>query len=167
MVFSLVRPTDAPWLDPSSYWPSLTAATSELDPPYGVISLQALAANAFSMLDRANGTRIRVASKSVRVRAVIDAVLALPGFGGILAYTLDEALWLAEDHPDVVVGYPSVDRAALRRLALSPELASGNEAFVSNLTVRRVPGVSHWVQQDAPEAVNASIAEWVRGQGLA
>jgi D-serine deaminase-like pyridoxal phosphate-dependent protein len=126
MTITLTRPeaSQTPWLHPSSYWPALTAATSELDPPYGVIALQALAANAFSMLDRANGTRIRVASKSVRVRAVMDAVLALPGFGGILAYTLDEALWLAEDHADVVVGYPSVDRAALRRLALSPELAS-------------------------------------------
>jgi pimeloyl-ACP methyl ester carboxylesterase len=50
---------------------------------------------------------------------------------------------------------------------LSPELASGNEAFVSNLTVRRLAGVSHWVQQDAPEVVNASIAEWARWQGLA
>ncbi|WP_349897474.1 amino acid deaminase/aldolase [Parafrigoribacterium soli] len=126
MTIALTRPeaSHTPWLDPSSYWQGLTAATSELDPPYGVISLQALAANAFSMLDRANGTRIRVASKSVRVRGIIDAVLALPGFGGILAYTLDEALWLAEDHADVVVGYPSVDREALRRLALSPELAS-------------------------------------------
>jgi epoxide hydrolase 4 len=50
---------------------------------------------------------------------------------------------------------------------LQPELASGNEEFVSNLTVRRLPGVSHWVQQEAPEAVNASIAEWARGQRLA
>lgn len=102
----------------------LSAATSELDPPYGVISLQALAANAFSMRDRAAGTTIRVASKSVRVRSVIDAVLALPGFSGILAYTLREALWLAEDHEDVVVGYPTVDRAALLSLAQSPALAA-------------------------------------------
>ena len=50
---------------------------------------------------------------------------------------------------------------------LSPELASGNEEFVTNLTVRRLPRISHWVQQDAPVAVNASSAEWARGQGLA
>src|SRR6185312_10675646 len=136
MTFSLSRPTDgaagtgstdgaaAPWLRPGEYWPGLTAATSELDPPYGVISLQALAANAFSMLERANGTTIRVASKSVRVRSVIDAVLALPGFSGILAYTLAEALWLAEDHDDVVVAYPTADRTALRRLAGDERLAS-------------------------------------------
>jgi pimeloyl-ACP methyl ester carboxylesterase len=50
---------------------------------------------------------------------------------------------------------------------LSPELASGNEEFVTNLTVRRLPGISHWVQQDAPDAVNVSSTEWARGQGLA
>lgn len=129
MAFPLIRPTfarprGAPWLTPSSYWPGLTAATSELDPPYGVISLQALAANAFSMLDRANGTTIRVASKSVRVRSVIDAVLALPGFRGLLAYTLEEAIWLADDHDDIVIAYPTADRAAIRTLAGDERLAS-------------------------------------------
>jgi pimeloyl-ACP methyl ester carboxylesterase len=49
---------------------------------------------------------------------------------------------------------------------LSPVLASGNEAFVRNLSVRRLPGVSHWVQQDASEAVNRAIAEWARQRGL-
>jgi len=126
----LTRPTTQPWLEPTTYWPSLQAATSELDPPFGVISLGALAHNTFDMLDRANGTPIRVASKSVRVRGVIDAVLAVPGYAGVLAYTLPEALWLASDvdgHAaitDVVVGYPTVDRAALRTLAASPELAA-------------------------------------------
>ena len=50
---------------------------------------------------------------------------------------------------------------------LNPGLASGNEAFAGNLTVHRLPGVSHWVQQDAPDEVNRLIAEWARGQGLA
>jgi pimeloyl-ACP methyl ester carboxylesterase len=50
---------------------------------------------------------------------------------------------------------------------LSPTLAAGNEAFVSNLAVHRLPGVSHWVQADAPEQVNRLIAEWAREQGLA
>lgn len=116
---------DAPWRDPARYWPELTAATAHLETPLGAISAEALAANAFDMLDRAAGTPIRVASKSVRVRAVLDAVLALPGYHGVLAYTLPEALWLAEAGiQDVVVGYPSVDRAALARLARDEILAS-------------------------------------------
>jgi len=125
----LTRPTEQPWTTPSRYWPALRAATAELDPPYGVISLDALAHNAFDMLDRAAGTPIRVASKSVRVRGIIDAVLALPGYAGVLAYTLPEANWLATasaDGPaidDVVVAYPTADRGALRQLGRSEELA--------------------------------------------
>jgi len=125
----LTARTSAPWLSAAQYWPALTAATAGYDPPYGVISVPALAHNAFDMLRRANGMPIRVASKSVRVRAVLEAVLALPGYAGVLAYTLPEALWLATDTPqttgftDVVVGYPSGDRAAIARLASDAELA--------------------------------------------
>lgn len=50
---------------------------------------------------------------------------------------------------------------------LVPALASGNEEFARDLTVRRLPGVSHWVQQDAPDAVNGAIAGWAREHDLA
>lgn len=118
------------WDGGAAYWRSLETATAHLDPPFGTISLAALAHNAASMVERAGGMGIRVASKSLRVRSVIDAVLALPGYRGVLAYTLAEALWLARDSPtsaaitDVVVGYPTVDRAALRLLASDPTAAS-------------------------------------------
>lgn len=112
------------WHTTSAYWDSLDAATTDLDPPFGTLSLAALAHNADAMVRRAGGTPIRVASKSVRVRAVIDAVLARPGYSGVLAYTLAEALWLASTIDDVVVGYPTADRAALRTLAADPVLAS-------------------------------------------
>jgi len=120
---NLTKPTTEPWLTPATYWPQLSRATAGLDTPFGVVSLPALAHNAHDMLARANGTTIRVASKSIRVRGVIDAVLTLPGFAGVLAYTLAEALWLAETIPDVVVGYPSADRASIARLASTPALA--------------------------------------------
>lgn len=119
----LDRPTTQPWLDPASYWPALSAATAGLDTPFGTISVPALAHNAHDMLDRAQGTTIRVATKSVRVRGVIEAVLTLPGYAGVLAYTLAEGLWLADTIPDVVVGYPTADLAAIRRLASDPALA--------------------------------------------
>lgn len=120
----LERQISAPWDDAHDWWPSLTAATHDLDAPVGVLSVEALASNAFDLLDRARGLPIRVASKSVRVRGVLDAVLALPGYRGILAYTLAEALWLAETRDDIVVGYPTADRGALRRLATDETLAS-------------------------------------------
>jgi D-serine deaminase-like pyridoxal phosphate-dependent protein len=124
MTLKLRRPTSAPWDDPANWWPALTAATHDLDAPVGVLAVEALAANAFDMLDRASGLPIRVASKSVRVRGVLDAVLALPGYRGILAYSLAEALWLAETHDDIVVGYPSADRGAIARLASDEKAAS-------------------------------------------
>lgn len=122
----LSRPLDAPWQEPAAWWPALTAATAHLDAPVGVLAIDALAANAFDLLDRADGMPIRVASKSVRVRGVLDAVLALPGYRGILAYTLAEALWLAETDTsdDIVVGYPTSHRGALARLGADEKLAS-------------------------------------------
>jgi pimeloyl-ACP methyl ester carboxylesterase len=50
---------------------------------------------------------------------------------------------------------------------LGVECSSGYEPYVTDLTTRRLPGVSHWVQQEAPEAVNAALAEWMRDKGLA
>ena len=129
----LSAPTDQPWLDPARYWGGLTAATAALDTPYGAVSLPALAHNAHDMLRRAGGVTIRVASKSVRVRSVIESVLELPGYAGVLAYTLPEALWLAETIDDIVVGYPSVDRTAIRALATSPELAARVTLMVDSL----------------------------------
>ncbi|MET0975676.1 MAG: amino acid deaminase/aldolase [Leifsonia sp.] len=117
-------PTEQPWTEGGPYWSGIDRATAELDPPFGVLHLDALRHNAHDMLRRASGTPIRVASKSIRVRSVIEELLALPGFQGVLGYTLAEALWLAETVDDVVVGYPTVDRAAIRRLATSSELAS-------------------------------------------
>lgn len=123
-------PAQRTWTTPDVFWPSLSAATTRLDPALAVLHLPALRHNTHDMLRRAGGKTIRVASKSVRVRSVLDAVLALPGYAGVLAYTLPEALWLAEgdaEHPpieDVVVGYPTADRGAIARLAQSPELAA-------------------------------------------
>jgi D-serine deaminase-like pyridoxal phosphate-dependent protein len=114
----------ASWLDPARYWPALTAATQHLDAPVGVIHRGALRHNAQDMVRRAAGTPIRIASKSVRVRSVVEALLQQPGYRGVLAYTLAEALWLADTVDDVVVGYPTAERGGIRRLGTDPDLAS-------------------------------------------
>lgn len=102
----------------------LRAATAGLEPPFGVIDLDAFDANAVDLERRAGGKPIRLASKSLRSRALIRRALARPGFQGILGFTLPEALWLAEEFEDVVVGYPTTDATALRRLAADEQLAS-------------------------------------------
>lgn len=77
----------------------------------------ALRANAADMVRRAGGLPLRVATKSLRVRAIIEQLQQMRGFAGALAYTLPEALWLAPTCPDIVVGYPTADRAAIAALA--------------------------------------------------
>lgn len=118
------------WARPGTYWPALTDATAHLETPLAAIDLGALRHNVHDMRRRAAGTPIRVASKSVRSRAILDAVTAVDGYAGVLAFTLPEALWLAAGddahppHDDVVVGYPTADRTAIARLASAPELAA-------------------------------------------
>ena len=48
--------------------------------------------------------------------------------------------------------------------ALSKATTFGTEQYVKDLTLRYLPGVSHWVQQEAPETVNAMIEAWLQGQ---
>ena len=45
--------------------------------------------------------------------------------------------------------------------ALDIACIDGYESLVSDLTLKRLPGVSHWVQQEAPEAVNAILSDWI------
>lgn len=97
-----------------------------LSTPVFVVDLDAFDANAADLARRAGGTPVRVASKSIRVPALVRRALAADGFAGVLAYTLAEALWLADEDvcDDIVVAYPSVDRAALGALVASPRAAA-------------------------------------------
>jgi len=128
----------------------LNAATAHLEPPFAVVDLAALRANAAAMRRRAAGKPIRLASKSVRCRQVMDQVLRLEGFRGILAYTLPEALWLAEcgTSDDIVIAYPTTDLGALARLA-------GDAAAAAAITVM-VDCVEHL---DLIEKAAASVTQ--------
>ena len=65
--------------------------------------------------------------------------------------------------------YPAIDVPTLLiwgedDFALTKETTRGTDRFVDDLTVRFLPGVSHWVQQDAPVAVNAMLTAFLRGE---
>jgi pimeloyl-ACP methyl ester carboxylesterase len=45
--------------------------------------------------------------------------------------------------------------------ALGLELTDGYEPYVADFTLNRLPGVSHWVQQEAPARVNACVRHWL------
>ncbi|WP_182908444.1 amino acid deaminase/aldolase [Microbispora sp. H13382] len=102
----------------------LDQATAHLEPPFAVLDMDALRSNAAAMVRRARGKPIRVASKSIRCRSVLERVLAMDGISGVMAFTLPEALWLVSTGlRDVLVAYPTADRTALRTLG-SDEIAA-------------------------------------------
>ncbi|WP_431918060.1 amino acid deaminase/aldolase [Amycolatopsis tucumanensis] len=94
-------------------------ATKDLDPPLAVVDLAAFDANAADLVKRAAGLPIRLVSKSVRCRYLIERALATPGFAGLMCYSLAEALWHAGlgTSDDILVAYPTADFGALRALA--------------------------------------------------
>ncbi|MHB8235385.1 MAG: amino acid deaminase/aldolase [Solirubrobacteraceae bacterium] len=109
----------------------LERATAGLQAPFALVDLDAMRANAESLEARAAGKPIRLASKSLRCRALQQQALARDGFAGTLAFTLPEALWLAEQGvDDIVVAYPTADTAALRALAERAPASDGQIAIM-------------------------------------
>jgi D-serine deaminase-like pyridoxal phosphate-dependent protein len=128
--------------------------TAGLQAPLVAVDLDAFDANADDLVRRAGGLPIRVASKSVRCRTLLDRALARPGFAGVMAYAVAEAVWLAtEGLTDVFVAYPSVDAPALRAVATDDRLRA--EVTVAVDSVEHV----RWLR----EALGADV----RGLGVA
>ncbi|WP_407554050.1 amino acid deaminase/aldolase [Streptomyces sp. Pv4-95] len=108
-------------------------ATAHLDAPLAVVDLPAFDANAADLVRRSKGKPIRVASKSVRCRALLERVLARDGFAGIMSFTLGESLWLARSgFTDILLAYPSADRAGYAELTADPKLAGSVTVMVDD-----------------------------------
>ncbi|MEU6264399.1 amino acid deaminase/aldolase [Saccharopolyspora shandongensis] len=109
--------------------------TSELDPPFAVVDLDAFDHNAADLVRRAAGRPIRVATKSVRCRELLHRVLQVPGYAGLMCYSLAEAIWLHREglSDDILVAYPTVDRSALRDLAADPAAAASISLMVDSV----------------------------------
>lgn len=69
--------------------------------------------------------------------------------------------------PDVrETGDGSVDVPTLvlwgeQDIAIDIHCLDGMEQYIPDLTVKRFPNASHWVQQDVPDAVNAELKAWL------
>jgi D-serine deaminase-like pyridoxal phosphate-dependent protein len=146
-------------------WARLNAAVAALDSPprtpLMVVDLDAFDANAADLARRAGHKPIRLASKSVRVPALIQRALAAPGFRGVLAYNLAEALWLERAGlcDDVVVAYPTVDRAALSELVASPTTASHVTLMVDDVA-QLDSAVSTWAPSAPPCVTSRTCSAW-------
>ncbi|MDX3235826.1 amino acid deaminase/aldolase [Streptomyces sp. ME03-5709C] len=109
-------------------------ATAHLDAPVAIVDLEAFDANADDLVRRAGGKPVRVASKSVRCRALLERVLERNGFAGIMSFTLAESLWLARSgFGDVLLAYPSADRGGYAELAADPKLAGAVTVMVDDV----------------------------------
>ncbi|MGW7417290.1 amino acid deaminase/aldolase [Streptomyces sp. NPDC054863] len=125
-----VTPRAAPRADDRARY---DRATAHLEGPLAVVDLEAFDDNAADLVRRAGGKPVRVASKSVRCRALLERVLAKDGFAGVMSYTLAESLWLARSgFEDVLLAYPSVDRSAYAELAADPKLAAAVTVMVDD-----------------------------------
>ena len=108
-------------------------ATAPLVAPVAIVDLEACDANAEDLLRRAGGKPIRVASKSVRCRALLERVLSREGFAGVMSFTLAESLWLARSgFDDVLLAYPSADRRGFAELAADPKLAASVTVMIDD-----------------------------------
>ncbi len=108
------------------------AIFAEVEAPFAFVDLDAMAANAAAMLQRAQGKPIRVASKSLRCRALQERVLRGESrFEGQLTFTLPETLWLAEQgFENLLLAYPTADTGALGELALRSAANPGSAPIV-------------------------------------
>ncbi len=140
-----------------------------MEAPFACIDLRAFDANAAALARRAAGKPIRLASKSLRCRALIERALAHAdgAFSGILALTAAEALWLT-DHgvSDVVVGYPSVDRVALAeiaRRAAETEPGSGRRVTVMVDAVEHLDLLQSLGRGQIDVCIDADAGFWLAG----
>lgn len=68
-------------------------------------------------------------------------------------------------HPEVTkIETPTLMIWGEEDVALGKELTFNTDKFVNDLTLRYLPGVSHWVQQEAPDTVNAMVAAFLTGE---
>ncbi len=102
---------------------------AEVEAPFAFVDLDAMWSNADAMLGRAGTKPIRVASKSLRCRALLERILDRDErFAGLMTFTLPETLWLAgQGFENLLLAYPTADIGALEELALR-SAASPSEA---------------------------------------
>jgi D-serine deaminase-like pyridoxal phosphate-dependent protein len=90
-------------------------AFADRDAPFAFVDLDAMWSNADEMLGRAAGKPIRVATKSVRCRPLLEAIARRDErFRGLMTFTLAESLWLGEQ--DTLLAYPTTDRKSLAQM---------------------------------------------------
>ncbi|MFM6853576.1 MAG: alpha/beta fold hydrolase [Sphingopyxis sp.] len=66
---------------------------------------------------------------------------------------------------DAMVRVPTLMIWGENDVAIDVRCTDGTGQWVPDLELHRLPGISHWVQQDAPDDVNARLADWLDRRG--
>jgi D-serine deaminase-like pyridoxal phosphate-dependent protein len=125
---------------------------ADVEAPFAFVDLEAMWENADSMLERSGGKLVRVASKSVRCRALMAAILDRDErFQGLMTYTLPETLWLAEQgFENLLLAYPTADLGALEALALRSAASPAGAPIVMVDSVEHLEMIESVLGKGAP-----------------
>jgi D-serine deaminase-like pyridoxal phosphate-dependent protein len=141
---------------------------AEVEAPFAFVDLDAMWANVDALLDRAGSKPIRVATKSLRCRALIEEILGRDArFSGLMTYTLPETLWLAEHGlEDLLLAYPTADTSALRELALRSAGDPERAPLVMVDCTRHLEAIEAVLGADAPPirvCIDVDASWWALG----
>jgi D-serine deaminase-like pyridoxal phosphate-dependent protein len=144
---------------------------AEVEAPFAFVDLDAMWSNAEAMLGRAGGKPIRVASKSIRCRALLERILDRDErFAGLLTFTLPETLWLAEQgFEDLLLAYPTADLGALGELALRSAANPAGAPIVMVDCVRHLDMIESVLGADAAPVrvcIDVDAGWWALGGRL-
>ena len=125
---------------------------AEVEAPFAFVDLEAMWANAEEMLARAGAKPIRIASKSIRCRVLLEAILDRnERFRGLMTYTLPETLWLAEQgFENLLLAYPTADLGALEELALRSAANPAGAPIVMVDSIRHLEMIESVLGKGAP-----------------
>jgi len=146
----------------------LEAIFDEVEAPFAFVDLDAMWSNAAEMLGRAGEKPVRVASKSLRCRAILERILARDErFAGLMTFTLPETLWLAEaGFENLLLAYPTADTTALGELALRSVANPGDAPIVMVDCVEHLEAIESVLGADAAPVrvcIDLDASWWTAG----
>ena len=103
--------------------------------PFAVLDMNALDENIQEIAKRAQGRNIRIATKSIRCRYVLNYILdKLPYSFGLMAFTIEEAIWLSElGFTNILLGYPTFEKDLINQVLSSEKHATSIYFMVDKL----------------------------------
>lgn len=115
---------------PEQRYQQYKTALSSVPLPAAWLDLDLLDTNIRAIAARANGRPVRVVTKSIRSRGVLNYLLQnSSNFQGLMCYHPAEAAWLASTGmDDLLVAYPSVCKQSIE--AVCQQVASGKKIYL-------------------------------------